>query len=208
MTRGGTAWLLTLTLRHRLDIPLAESLAGLSRAWSGVTSGEGWKGLLEAGDVEWVRGFDVTHGAHGWHPHIHVLLLAGAAWGDGERLARRILSRWRERLSAVGWDSVEAAQDCRRVDDVEKAAAYAVSPAAVYEPTAMAMKRARKDAGSRTPFEILEGANGTSERDKALWVEYVQAVKGRQQATCSKGLTFDIEKAGQSLERFGDSGAV
>ena len=194
MTGGGTAWLLTMTLRHRFDMPLAESLCGLSRAWSGMTSGEGWKSLLESGDVEWVRGFDVTHGRHGWHPHIHALVLPGAAWGDGERLAKGILARWRAKLAALGWDSVEEAQDCRRVDDAEKAAAYAVSPAAIYEPTAMAMKRARKDAGSRTPFEILESANGTSKRDKALWVEYVQAVKGRQQATCSKGLTFDIER--------------
>ena len=203
MTRGGTAWLLTLTLRHRLDVPLANSLSGLSRAWSSMTSGEGWKGLLESGDVEWVRGFDVTHGAHGWHPHIHVLVLPGAAWGSGERLAKGILARWRQKLQAAGWDSVEAAQDCRRVDDVEKAAAYAVSPAAVYEPTAMAMKRARKDAGSRTPFEILEGATGISRRDKALWVEYVQAVKGRQQATCSKGLTLDIEKVDDAEDEDG-----
>ena len=203
MANGGTAWLLTLTMRHKRNIALAESLMVLSGAWSSMTSGKGWEGLLATGDVQWVRGFDVTHGQHGWHPHVHVLLLPDAAWGDGSKLAGNILARWRKKLVALGWDSVEAAQDCRCVDDPEKAAAYAVAPAAVYDPTAMAMKRARKDAGSRTPFEILEGANGTSKRDKALWVEYVQAVKGRQQVTCSKGLTFDLKKVNEANDENG-----
>jgi hypothetical protein len=192
MEGGGTAHLLTLTLRHDRGTELSQSLSTLSKAWSNLTSGRAWKDLSEEGDLEWVRGMDVTHGAHGWHPHIHILLLLGVDFGDGDRVAKAILERWREKLAKIGWTSTTSAQDHQRVDSPDKAAAYAVSPASIYEPTAMAMKRARKGSGSRTPFEILDAAVGGDRHAKGLWVDYVKAVKGRQQATCSAGLTFEL----------------
>ena len=197
MEEGGSAHLLTLTLRHDRETDLAAALSALARAWSGLTSGKAWAKLTKIGEVEWVRGMDVTHGRNGWHPHVHVLLLLGEEFGTGDGLAKTILARWRRKLAAIGWDSTESAQDHQRVDDPEKAAAYAVSPAAVYEPTAMAMKRARKDSKSRTPFEILSSAVAGNRWDKGLWVEYVCAVKGKQQATCSAGLSFDWEEPSQ-----------
>lgn len=201
MEEGGSAHLLTLTLRHDRKTDLAQALGALARAWSGMTSGKAWARLSNIGEVQWVRGMDVTHGRNGWHPHVHVLLLLGEEFGTGDELAQSILARWRRKLSSIGWDSMESAQDHQRVDDPEKAAAYAVAPAAVYEPTAMAMKRARKDSGSRTPFEILSSAVGGNRRDKGLWVEYVKAVKGRQQATCSSGLSFEWMEPSEETDR-------
>ena len=197
MAAGGTSHLLTMTLRHTRQMPLNESLDALSRAWSGVTSGKAWQRLSSQGDAEWVRGFDVTHSArHGWNPHIHSVVFLGSEFENPDAIAHDILSRWRKKLAAIGWESSPSAQDHRRVDNPAKAAAYAISPASIYEPTAMAIKRIRTGTNSRTPFEILSGANGfgrESARDKALWVEYVKSVKGRRQAACSKGLTFKLE---------------
>ena len=193
MAAGGTCHLLTLTMAHDRTMPLGAGLDVLTRAWADVTAGGAWtRACKEA--VQWVRGQDVTHGLrHGWHPHAHILLLLGQVHGDGGAMAASMLARWQEMVQALGYRVSPDAQDHQRVDDPAKAAAYAVSPAAVYEPTAMAMKRARKNTGSRTPFEILEGAVGGSKADAALWVEYVRTVKGRRQVSCSRGLKLEMD---------------
>lgn len=194
MSAGGTCHLLTLTMAHHRGMPLGDGLDVLTKAWAGLTSGRAWAGPCKKGVVQWVRGQDVTHGLrHGWHAHSHVLLLLGQGHGDGGEMAGFILARWQEQVEALGHRVSPDAQDHRRVDDPAKAAAYAVSPAAVYEPTAMAMKRARKDTGSRTPFEILESAVSGNKADAALWVEYVRTVKGRKQVSCSRGLKLEMD---------------
>ena len=192
MAAGGTCHFLTLTMAHNRAMPLGDGLDVLTKAWAGLTSGRAWAGPCKKGVVKWVRGQDVTHGRqHGWHAHSHVLLLLGQGHGDGGEMAGFVLARWQEMVEALGHRVSPDAQHHQRVDDPEKAAAYAVSPAAVYEPTAMAMKRARKDTGSRTPFEILEGAVSGNKADVALWVEYVRTVKGRKQVSCSRGLRLE-----------------
>lgn len=193
MSAGGTCHFLTLTVAHHKGMALGAGLDVLTRAWADVTAGRTWTTACK-GAVQWVRGQDVTHGLrHGWHPHSHILLMLGRVHGDGDAIAKFMVNRWQEKVEALGHRVSPDAQDHRRVDDPAKAAAYAVSPAAVYEPTAMAMKRARKDTGSRTPFEIVESAVSGNRADAALWVEYVREVKGRRQVSCSRGLKLEMD---------------
>lgn len=189
MAAGGTAWLVTLTIRHSRGAALPELFAITKRAWGLVTSGREWAEVRAIGAPEYVRGYDYTWSReNGHHLHLHVLLLLPAAHGDGEALAGWFLRRWIEKVRAAGGDALPGAQDARRADSPEAAASYAVTPAACYEAVAMAKKRARSERAGETPFEILRRAVDGDRAAVALWREFVAGTKGRRQVTTSRGL--------------------
>jgi hypothetical protein len=198
VSNGGTVWLVTLTLSHKRETPLLESLDGIRKAWSIVTSGRAWKEKRENGKIEYARGFDVTwSNSNGWHPHLHLSLFLGSSHKNPEAVARWIVERWKGALEARGYYASMAAQDFQKCDDAEKAAAYAVTPASCYETLSMATKRSRGEGSGLTPFEILsfaasqkiESPHRISEKQALLlWKEYVAATKGRRQASTSQGL--------------------
>jgi hypothetical protein len=196
---GHTVSMLTLTVRHDRMTSLAKGLAALSRAWGRVTSGKWWDALRKVGAVGYVRGYDVTRSErNGWHPHLHVSLVLGPEHDDAE-VCEALLARWRMALASQGFTTTREAQHYHRADDPEKAARYAVSPAAVYETLAMAMKRARGKGAGLTPFEILDLAVSSRDADDvkaaakwtALWREYVAATKGKRQVVTSQCLSLD-----------------
>lgn len=194
---GWSVSLLTLTVRHRRKLPLGDIFHALSKAWARVTSGKKWQKFRTVGPVEFVRGYDVTYSdRHGWHPHLHICLLLGPEH-DEEVISEEILTRWRLALASLGWSTTREAQHFDRADDPEKAAKYAVTPAAVYESLAMSMKKSRGKSSGLTPFEILEravadkGEGVEKSRWIGLWREYVAATKGRRQVVVSQGLDLD-----------------
>ena len=196
---GCTVSLLTLTVQHERCDSLATMLTALSRAWARVTSGRWWAGLRQVDKVSFVRGYDVTwSSAHGWHPHLHGTMILGAEHDDAD-VCEEIVSRWRAALAEQGYKTIREAQHYHRADNPEAAARYAVTPAAVYESLAMAMKRSRGEGSGLTPFEILERA--IADRDMgvegsqwvALWREYVRATKGKRQVVTSQDLTLEPE---------------
>lgn len=204
MAQAWTAHLVTLTLRHERQQPLADLWVALGTAWERVTSGKRWQSIRNIGAPEYVRGYDVTHSErHGWHPHVHLALYLPPEHGDGEGVSAWVLQRWVETLARLGWEALPGAQHTQRVDDPEAAAAYAVTPAACYETVALALKRARAGRGGQTPFEILEqavedreadlknpGADRPPSRSIALWQDYVRSTKGKKQVNTSRGLTL------------------
>ena len=198
VVEGRTVSLLTLTARHGRRHSLKDVHTALRTAWSRVTSGKWWASLRKAGAVSYVRGYDVTWSEkHGWHPHIHVTLSLGAEHDDAD-VCEAILTRWQNALTVLGWRTTRSAQHYHRADDPKAAARYAVTPAAVYESLAMAMKRARGEGAGMTPFEIVElavtdkAAGVQGSRWIALWREYVSATKGLRQVVTSQDLSLDI----------------
>lgn len=109
--RGGSVYLMTLTIRHRRGDALADLFAAISKGWSNVVESQQWKGVKERtrvrrgktvvspaviGDAERfgiagrVRSTEATvstpgSGGHGWHLHFHVLLFTVGALGVGLR---------------------------------------------------------------------------------------------------------------------------
>jgi hypothetical protein len=199
MSDGGTVWLVTLTLRHKRETPLKETLDGIRKAWGTVTSGKAWKEKRDKGRIEYARGFDVTWSHNnGWHPHLHLSVFLGATHENPESVARWLVEKWKSALEARGYSASLKAQDFKKCDDAATAAAYAVTPAACYEALSMATKRARGEGSGATPFEILSFAAGqkiespyvkiSQKQALLLWLEYVKATKGRRQAVTSQGL--------------------
>lgn len=196
MRCGWSAYLVTLTIRHTAKTSLEDSFKLLNRGWARLTSGKRWDKLRKLGGLEYVRGYDVTWSArHGWHAHIHFSLYLSREHGDGREVAEWLLARWLEIIASLGGEALPGAQHFQKVNDPAKAARYAVSPAAVYESLALAMKRKRTGKCGRTPFEILSDAVADMDAGRregsrwvSLWKEYVMAVKGRRQVTASRGM--------------------
>lgn len=196
LSAGWTAHLVTLTVRHGRHDALRTLLAGLGKAWSRLTSGRWWDSYRRQGAPEFVRGLDLTWSdRHGWHPHVHALVLLPPGHGEGGASARAVADRWREVLGRVGFQALPSAQDVQRCRDAEAAVAYATAPAAVYEAVGIGTKTGRDPRSGMTAFDLLRAAvpekGEASPEAVARWVEYVTAVKGRKQTTVSRGLTLN-----------------
>lgn len=211
---GFSVWLATFTVHHHAKSDFAELFRMIVKAWGRVTSGKWWQRLRDVGDIEFVRGCDVTWSeAHGWHPHLHATLLISPKHPDPEAVARRIMEMWQKACDSIGLSTSGDAQDVQRVDDPAAAARYAVSTAAVYEAHSMAKKRSRGKGHGLTPMEIADHAiqerlereeraeaRGVHVADEAwgpwerLWREYVGSTKGLRQCTTSRGLDLDPKR--------------
>lgn len=86
-------YLLTLTFSHDADDPLSVLLVRQAKALGifkrSAAYAEVWKSFGRKGSV---RGLEVTHGKHGWHPHTHDLVF-GLAGLLEDRAAIRALKR-------------------------------------------------------------------------------------------------------------------
>jgi len=208
---GSSAALLTMTMRHHERQRLDALWDALSLAWSAATSGKRWKAERGGfGVTGYVRTVEVTHGEHGWHVHVHVLLL-GDGMGDPlarTQLAAAMFARWRRALVRGGLDApiaekggldvraVEAGTEGALADYLSKGVRAEVPDVipdrrqarrAAVEVTRADLKTARR--GNRTPWEILADVLTTGDADDLdLWREYEQASHGRRMQTWSRGL--------------------
>jgi hypothetical protein len=89
---GGHIGMLTLTVRHSRTDTLRTLQDALSAAWKSLQQSEQWRairGVL----VGTIAAKEVTYGqANGWHPHLHVLVLAPA--GINREIFARTLNAW------------------------------------------------------------------------------------------------------------------
>lgn len=196
---GNWAWFLTVTLPHEKGDTLKDSFDALTKAWQHVKNGKRYQedkkrfGIL--GDIKAV---EVTHGANGWHPHAHVLILTTKEITFDEMCAwyARLDARWAAGLRKVGWP--EGKPGIRlTLKPVEKGAGLAayltkVQEKGVGNEIARAdMKDARE--GNRTPFGILaDFGNYALADDLDLWWEFEQATIGRSAIRWSRGLWAQI----------------
>lgn len=203
--RGGSVVLVTLTMRHRHDQRLSDLWEALSYAWSKATSGRGWAtdvaahGSYVAGKtrIPWARAVEATHGANGWHLHVHALVfLAGEV--DADALGASMFQRWRDALMRKGLDAPVShlgGLDVTHVGSASEAVGRYLAKStwahdaagAGWEVAGGAMKDGRR--GNRAPFAILRSFVETGDLDALdLWREWERASKGRRQLTWSRGL--------------------
>jgi len=199
--------MLTLTLPHDAGERLADVLASTRRAFSSLVSGRAWKQDKETfGIRHYIRAHDVTVGANGWHPHLHLLLFADRgleAW-QLAALRRRIFDRWSTSVTSL----------CRRAPTLEHGvvieAARSREEAAHYicqvvtgsdeTPNTMAYELTRGDLkmsrhnGQRTPWQVLDDyGTGGANRDRLLWLEYEAATRRVNAIRWSNGLRAAVQ---------------
>lgn len=189
--RGGHLYMLTLTLRHQSETPLAALYGAMVRAWGRMTSGRAWSLFKRRiGLVGQIVAREITHGGNGWHPHIHILLfvkddLTGRRFVDEQWLARR----WVACLADEGQSAdIEHGTDLRAADN--SAALYIAKMQASWsvagEITGALSKAGRK--GNRTPAQLLEAASTGDSAAGQRYTEYVTAVAGSSWLRWSPGL--------------------
>lgn len=181
--RGGSVWMLTLTMRHYRGQSLCDLWDGVSAGWAAARSGRAYRAAAaeygtmtdrviktgkRAGEVvsEWrmpfIRVVEVTvGGAFGWHVHVHALmLLAGDVDDVGAAKVLEVMrSGWGMKLAELGLGSVvDEGQDIRRMrasseHGIADYVTKALFGGLAAEVARGDLKQAR--GGNVTPFQLL-----------------------------------------------------
>jgi hypothetical protein len=97
---GGVAYLLTFTFPHDVTMALEYGIEQMQEAQSRMKGWRGYKGIMEAaGAIGAVKALEVTYGANGWHPHVHMLVFAKP---DQEGVLEQIRALWGKAVEKVG----------------------------------------------------------------------------------------------------------
>ena len=92
---------LTFTLRHFNGMPLMQSLRVVRKLWRKVARGRRWQDYQKRYGLKMVSTIEITTGANGWHPHLHMVLFQGVPanlYESGQWVADNSgpLPRWTE----------------------------------------------------------------------------------------------------------------
>lgn len=120
---GAQSILATLTIRHQAPDPVAICNA-VRGCWRSLLQSRAYRTWSAEQGIEWIAALEVTRGEHGWHPHIHALLLPSrtidvfddpwlAMHGDWLAWWTKIVAR---RIGAEHVPSAEHGLDLRECD--------------------------------------------------------------------------------------------
>ncbi len=195
LTAGGSASLITLTMRHHSGHRLKDLWQALSAAWKGAISGKQWVADQELGGLlGWVRVVEATHGRNGWHLHVHALV----CWKRSvslelvQDIGHRVWQRWTRALERRGFTSWKH----RGGVDVRMATLRTDNLAHYFNKLAreITSSHTKESRGGRSPFAIVtDGLRTGDAEDLDLWGEWEQASFGRRQLTWSLG-AHDLRK--------------
>lgn len=184
--------MVTLTVRHRQGMALADLRQTVQDAWREVRQGAPWArlkrrhgilGTITAPEVTWSAG-------HGWHFHLHIAVPCRTDRAGALEVGSWIIDRYIRYVRAAGHDALSQGQDVTLPKSPEDAARYlgkgvTSNQDISWELAGAANKRGR--AASLHPFDILEAASGDASM-AALWREYAAAIKGARSCVISAAL--------------------
>lgn len=172
--------MVTLTARHGRKTALVPFLDGLKKAWDRMRQRREWRVLPVVGTV---TALEVTHGANGWHGHMHVLVVLDAPEPKALEALEAGRSGWLVSLASQGLDGNRAAW---QVQAATAAGSYVAKWGAAEELAVGRAKQGRE--GGRTPWQLLVDARDGDVQASALWSEFARAFRGRRQLVWSRGL--------------------
>jgi hypothetical protein len=195
-TQGHAASLVTITVPHDLDDPLAKLLGAERAAWKRVTQGAAWQRLKRklgiAGHIialEFIWGDE-----NGWHPHYHVLLVHDHDLEAASiaQLHAHIHSRLAASCRDHGLRQPDQLHAVRIDPNVSPSAAGTyVAKGGDWTPAEEMTRGDLKTSrtGSRTPFQMLADHYQTGDtRDRDLWREYSRISRALAAVRWSRGL--------------------
>lgn len=198
LTRGTTAWkaggggmlLVTLTFPHKSGDNLHYQVGAIIRAQARMyRSGTMRRTMQELGIIGRVRALEVTHGRHGWHPHVHVIVFTEGKMSEGEqtRFHRVLIDHWQRACVMEGLPEPDSTYGVD-VRDGSEAAKYASKWGLESEVTKLHTKRGG-EKGS-TPFDLLRACveKGMRCREASLFREYASVFRGKRQLVWTRGL--------------------
>lgn len=209
----------TFTMSHSRGDKLRFLLEDQQAAISAFKSGRWWQDLCKQwGIVGTIKALETTWGpAAGWHPHIHELWIIDLnkplTEAQSRHLQKLLVSRWQRMLLKVA----RVASDEHGVHVSENAldqyiAKFGKQPKG--EKSKWTLARELSKAASKrttdkehlTPFQILERAPDDKQM-AAIFQEYVEAMKGKQQLRWSTGLRdlLGLEDEAEEMETYPDA---
>jgi len=190
--------LVTLTFPHGNHQQLGRLLEQQAEALRLMRVGSPWKRFkLATGYQGVIRSLELTHGAHGWHPHTHELWFVGAHV-HAQEMKAEISRQWESACIRAGLLSdpkkIEAFREyavdvkgwCSAGDYLCKQDDSRHFWGADRE-LAKGGSKAGKSTGKH-PFALLAAASDGDRRAARLFLTYALAMKGRRQLLWSAGL--------------------
>lgn len=180
---GGELLMVTYTFPHTREDELKDMLKRLSAATKFNKGHRSYKEVRQrVHQIGTVKALEVTHGANGWHPHIHEVWFVRAGVKIPE-LRKDLYTCWRAACLANGFAEPSEANgvDVKKIDDMKKAAEYMAKE--------MTMQHTKKGkSGNRSPFDLLRDYAGGDSQAGHLFEEYVIGFKRQLQLRWSNGL--------------------
>lgn len=179
--------LVTLTVPHGLGDDVAAIADKVTKAFTRLWQGKGGMQLREKlGLFGHIRALEVTYGANGFHPHLHVLMFyhpqqtTDAHW-------QVLPERWQTVAVRSGLPAPSLDRGCQ-IDDGQKAAQYVAKGVWGLESEVTKGHVKKGKRGSRTPFDLLRDYMKGDKQAGAIWRTYAEAFEGRRQLYWSNGL--------------------
>jgi hypothetical protein len=210
LAKGHGIEFVTLTVPHRDTHALDATFNLVAQGWRvGVLGGRRfYEDRRRFGIAAWCRTVEVTHGANGWHPHIHALLFTMRPL-DGRRraiLGEQLFERWSDWVARSGGGVCSRAA-FKIVGGSIGAGAY-LAKLQDGSGRSLSQELTRADLkyaghGGVSPFELIEAAFAGDDRALSLWHEWEHATAGRRCHTWSLGgrrlLGLGMERSDQEL---------
>ena len=205
VSEGLGVLMLTLTCRHHAGQRLVNLLKSQEAAWRRFMQSKPYRRVVRDHQLGFIQQRETTYGdKNGWHPHRHLAVVLDRPMDldEIEALRAALWPAWLSALKAEGLSAEETwispSGDIKhpgldlRAGDPDGLADYMLKVAGEEGDLAMEMMRGdlkRGRLGRRTPEQILEDfLDGGEVADRALWLEYEAATKGRKMTTWSHGL--------------------
>lgn len=200
---GGRHVMGTLTMRHHKGHSLAQEWEALAAAWDRVIRSRVWRKWKDrVGSPGLVKVVEVTYGKHGWHVHLHFVLLVDGSCSevDVEELTGWLVPKWERALAAEGMPgALSVGQELHLVEGVEaasqlgeylaKSTAYGTAESLGREMFASWSKGSRSWFSTVPVWRLIEEFAETGDAELLqLWREYERVSHGKKQMAWSKGL--------------------
>ncbi|MFZ3599866.1 protein rep [Streptomyces sp. BH104] len=214
--------MMTLTMRHYDRDPLAELVELQRAAWKvsfGANAGRSWRQAKKDFGVRgFVRAWEVTHGANGWHCHFHVLLflarplsslrveeLQHLAYGVWSTALVKVGARMPVEISERDGKPVAVKIDAPDRGESGDLARYLMKGQDGKTRWGVAAELTRQEVkegqnGHRTPFQIARDAIAGDPRSIELWRDFVQVATGMRALYWSNGLRALLKEMGFELD--------
>lgn len=204
--RGWQIFMLTFTVQHESAQALTELIGLLKDAYTDFRNGKQWDKLKARLKIEGtVQGKEITHGANGWHPHLHVLFFSSMPALPVDEAADFLKKRWQRMVIkhggyctyenglkvSVSTDSALALYPDK--DDLSEIVTDDTPSFTGKKSWTIASELAKSSAklgkdGGRTPLQLVIAAMTGDTQAGTLWWEYFDAMKGQRQLWWSQGL--------------------
>lgn len=172
----------TSTIPHDQGDGLVPLFDGVTKAWADVRADVSVRQWFGDHHVDWVRATEVTHGANGWHPHLHTALITERPLerSEAQELRSIMYEPWCRSAERSGWrrPSEKYGLSVIRCSSGQIGEYVSKVEGLADELTRLDVKRSSNKTDP--PFTILNRAVGGDQKASAIWHEYERGTKGRR----------------------------